>query len=31
MNKLSLPDMRSTLDIERVVEFEFVGATENAA
>jgi fructose-1,6-bisphosphatase II len=31
MRTPSLPDLRSTLDIERVVEFEFVRATENAA
>jgi hypothetical protein len=31
MNTPSFPDLRSTLDIERVVEFEFVRATENAA
>ena len=27
----SLPDLRSTHDVERVLEFEFVRATENAA
>jgi fructose-1,6-bisphosphatase II len=28
---MSLPPLRSTLDLERVIEFEFVRATENAA
>src|SRR5260370_41583089 len=31
MSKNNLPPMRSSHDLERVLEFEFVGATENAA
>ncbi len=31
MNPAELPPLRSTLDLERVLEFEFVRATENAA
>lgn len=31
MNPSDLPPLRSTLDLERVLEFEFVRATENAA
>ena len=31
MSSISLPPLRSPLDLERVLEFEFVRATENAA
>ena len=31
MNSSDLPPLRSTHDLERVLEFEFVRATENAA
>src|SRR5579871_322574 len=31
MSSSDLPPLRSTLDLERVLEFEFVRATENAA